>query len=287
MRYSLVILEGVRQLSAPVLAGLQEALKQGVSVVWIPSEGPLDPQINQGLLGGMMSPYQSAAQLTLDEPKAQDVFFQGIFDGSPRGQTTWQLPQVQATWRWTAPSETLVQLRDGSPILQRRRQANQGGLYVWSTSFQKDRGNLGEHALFPALFLKIALESASIKPLAYRLDQPRTSIFWPSLGNQPTIRLEGPGGEFTPAQAWQGGTWSFSWPTSQELSPGQTLQAGIYRLLVVKQAKGKVILHTDDSWKSQLANDAQGRPLWWYFMLLALLCAVAEGLLGRYWHQKG
>lgn len=314
-RYSLLLLEGISQLSPTWLTAIQEALQQGVSVVWIPREGPLDPTVNQQLLGGRMRE-QSSALLTLEEPNAKEVFFQGIFDGTPRGQVTWQLPQVQTTWRWDFPSETLLRLRDGSPVLQRRRSAKQGSLYVWNTSFQKDRGSLGEHAIFPAVFLKIALESAAMKPLAYRLDQPSVTLALPQVSNQPTLRLEGKGGEFTPTQSWQGSNWSFTWPTSQELSPGQTLQAGMYRVLagnqevgqiavnedrresylepipveaLARQVKGEgnVVIHTNDSWKQLLSSEAQGRPLWWYFILMALLLAVAEGILGRYWRQKG
>lgn len=314
-RYSLVILEGVTQLSPPMLAGLLEAMREGLSVVWVPSEGTLDPKVNQALFGGKVKE-QVSSLLTLEEPKAKEVFFRGIFDQSLGGQTSWQLPQAQAIWRWAAPSETLLTLRDGSPLLQRQRQAKQGSLYVWSTSFQKDRGSFGEHALFPAVFLKIAMESAAAKPLAYRLDQPSATVFLPGVVGQPTIRLEGKGGEFTPTQSWLGSTWSFTWPSNAELPPGRELRAGMYRLVadnrevgriavnedrresflapipleeLAKQVKGEgtVVIHTDTSWKSLLLDDAKGRPLWWYFVLLALLFALAEGILGRYWHQKG
>lgn len=314
-KYSLVILEGVNQLSSSFLSGLQEAIQQGVSVVWIPRDGALDPGVNQALFGGGMKEMASAT-LALEEPVTKDGFFRGVFDGSFGSQGQVQLPEVQTTWRWVSSGEVLVRLRDGSPVLQRRRIAKQGSLYVWNTTLQKNRGNLGEHALFPAIFLKIALESAAVKPLAYRLDQPVASIFLPGLTGQPLLQLEGKGGQFTPTQSWNGTNWSFSWPTTSELSLKQPLLPGIYRVLNGKQevgkvavnddrresyldpialeslidqvkGEGKVVVHSDASWDALVADTSKGRPLWWYFMLFALLFAVAEGILGRYWHQKG
>lgn len=310
-RYPLVVLEGIRTLSTATISSLQEAQRKGSTLVWIPGEAELDVSLNQSLFSGSLNP-QTPRTLPMEEPDARSAFFQDVIEMRGRSQGEWAVPTVQVQWTWKTTAETLVKLRDGTPVLQRKR--NQGPMYVWSTTLLQDR--LGEHALFPAIMLKIALESASKKPLAYRLDQANPTVFLSNVTGQPTLTLEGKSGTLIPTQSWNGQSWTFQWPTEEELPPGKALESGIYTLRegknqvgqiavnssrsesylaslpvedLAKQmtGKGKVVVHSSTSLGGLLEDTSQGKALWWYFILMALLLLIAEGILGRYWHQKG
>ncbi|MFN4084440.1 MAG: BatA domain-containing protein [Spirosomataceae bacterium] len=312
-RFPLIVLEGVEKVSSAVLGSIREAMQRGSTLIWIPKETGLDKEVNQALFSGLLTE-TNPHLLPLEEPDVKSSFFQDVIESRGGGKGQWAVPKVQVQWQWKAPTETLVRLRDASPVLQRKKGRGKGALYVWNTALLQDR--LGEHALFPAIMLKIALESVAQKPLAFRMDQPAPSVSLPSVSGQPSLSMVGPSGTFIPNQSWNGFNWTFQWPSSEELPLGKSLQSGLYTLQdgqksvgqvainagrkesyleaipeaeLAKQmkGKGKVVVHSKVSLGDLLADASNGKSLWWYFVLMALVLAIAEGILGRYWRQKG
>jgi hypothetical protein len=177
-----VILDRLTQLSSGLLTALNEKMKQGGSVVVLPS-GLSDPSAINALLsatGGGKCSAIIAQNQQVARIEVQDPLYQETFERIPEQLA---LPSVSKYWSATLLPEDyiIMQLSDRSPWLIRRR-VGVGQMLILLSAPEKEWTDFPEQALWVPTLYRAVLMAGGNLPSSWRL------------GNSLRIELNIPGG---------------------------------------------------------------------------------------------
>jgi len=305
-----LILSGVNEADAALQAAVSRFLERGGLLLLFPGDAPKAGALSAltGLPLSAQTPPETPQ--AVQAPNAQTPFFEGVFERIPPNM---DVPKVRPVLQLQG-GQPLMRLRSGSPFYVQQRQGG-SRVFVSAVPLAENFGNFSQHALFvPVLYKTLFSGGSNPQRLAFFLGETDGyRIQGDSLraGVQYRLRRLGEGAgaaEIVPTQQLRGKTLFMQMPSS-ELSPGHyalTDEAGRSQGLLALNAprrESDLSFYSLERLKTQFerypnvqffeakdpkafgadfraANLAQ--PLWKYFVVLALLCLLAETLAVRF-----
>jgi len=236
----LVVLEGVPQVSGTLRTELDQFVKQGGSMVVVPPARPDAGSYSSFLsslnVPGLQVNPVDAAPIPVAEPDRRTPFFADVFQQGFR-QEVLNMPQATAVWQWNG-GDRLLALRSGQPFLTQSRvggtAGRQGQLYILASPLSADYGNLAQHALFVPVMYKMAALSVRPQRTAYSFDD--NVLTFPATANaanaadRAVYKLKNKSLEIIPVQRLVGNQLVLELPKANQLSAGQSVEAGYYEL---------------------------------------------------------
>lgn len=236
----LVVLEGVPQVSGTLRTELDQFVKQGGSMVVIPPARPDAASYGSFLsslnVPGIQVNPADAAPVPVAEPDRRNPFFADVFQQGFR-QEVLNMPQATPVWQWNG-GDRLLSLRSGQSFLTQSRvggtPGKQGQLYILASPLTADYGNLAQHALFVPVMYKMAALSVRPQRTAYSFDD--NVLTFPATANvanaadRAVYKLKNKSLEIIPVQRVVGNQLVLELPKANQLTSGQTVDAGYYEL---------------------------------------------------------
>ncbi len=305
----LVVINGVPELASGTVQALEEFVSAGGNLAFFPPSradamrfAPFFGAFRMGAPNLLDTGAARVEGIDLEHP-----FYRDVFDRLPRNV---DLPTAHERWALRPPpgSDALLRARDGMPFLAQVRHGR-GSAFFWSAPLAERSSNLTRHALFATSLLRMA-----------ELARPMGSLY-STIGQESLLDIEGlelpaeapprlvgaDGMELLPEVRRAGGAQSLVLHDA-ELPPGPyALVAGAdtLRMMALNLARAESDLshYTPEELRQKLrelgltsfsvidgsgadlslrlAGLDQGRKLWKWFILLALLALLAETLLLR------
>jgi len=308
-RQDLVVLNGLPDVSSGLTQALEAFVEAGGSLcIFPPAE--TDPAGYASVLqrfGAAVQAQPKSAQMKVERIDLEQPFYRAIFQNMPRNV---DLPEVRDRWiiRPAAGSDVLLRLQDGTSYLSRSTKGR-GSIFLWSSSLAEEASNLVRHALFATSLLRMAEMARPMGTLYHTIGEgysiPLEGIT--IQGEQPP-RLRGPDGlDVLPEVRRMQGTVSLVLH-DQDLPEGTyavTQDKDTLMLLALNHPRSESDLgaYGPDELREALAQRGlnsftvleggaedlslrlteldQGRKLWKWAILLALLFLAAEVFLIR------
>ncbi|MEZ4789051.1 MAG: BatA domain-containing protein [Flavobacteriales bacterium] len=308
-RQDLVVLNALPEVPGGLTHALANFVEGGGSVaIFPPSAG--DPARYAELfarLGAAAPARVDTNTVRVDRIDLQEPFYRAIFQTMPRNV---ELPVVRERWslRPAAGSDVLLRLQDGSAGLSRTSRGR-GSAYLCASPLAESASNLTRHSLFATSLLRMAELSRPMGTLYHTIgDEARIALEGIEVPADRPPHLLGPNGlDLVPEVRRTPGRTELLLH-DQALPDGPyfvTIGADTVRSVALNLARRESDLraYTADELREQLAargltsfrvldeaggdlslrlNELdQGRKLWKWFILLALLFLLAEVILIR------
>lgn len=306
----LVVLNALPDISGGLLQALEAFVDGGGSLCIFPS-ATADPRDHSDLFArfGAAAPARmDTARVKVDRIDLDQPFYKAIFQTMPRNV---DLPQVRYRWnlRPAPGSDILLRLQDGSPYFARTSRGR-GSVHFWAAPLAEQAGNLTRHALFATSLLRMA-ELARPMGALYHTIGDGTTIPLQGLdlpGEQPPV-LRGPEGmdlvpevrrlqgevslvlhdQDLPAGAYAvtvGQDTLHMLALDQPRTESDLSAFGVEELRALLTERGLSTYTVLDAGTADLSLRLteldQGRKLWKWAILLALLFLAAEVILLRW-----
>ncbi len=310
--YDVIILDGMNTISSGMSIELQAYIEQGGTIVVFPGVSIDFLSYRDFFAAFDADPYLSAdtALTRVSDLDKLHRIFSGVFENLPENV---DLPLVRKHY---VTAQT--QRSTGRPILQLQNgqafftayEFSGGDMYVSAVSLTDAHSNFQRHAIFVPTLVNIAFQSQTSKHVYQVLGSGEPVIVrGQEMGSGQVFVIRGEDNEFIPGQRRAGNMW-------QILLHNQVERAGNYFLafgdenvqgLSLNYDRRESALSTyspsvlrnmlDDTglshvqvmdvsgadFQKSLQEFQMGRQLWRLFILLALACLLAEGLLLRFW----
>ncbi len=308
----LIVLNELKEIPSGLASELESYLKEGGSVLILPSLGMNKDSYNNFLRSVKVNTYQAAVdgEKNIDFINVKQEIFKDVFEKLPRNLN---LPSANKSFpmtRFTSTNEqVLLRYRDGSSCVSKYSVGN-GKLYLSSAPMDNKITTLPSHAIFAPMVYKMALVGGQDSQLAYTIgeDDLLESDNAGQTGES-VYKLKGAKEEFIPGQKTLGSKLLLS-------LNNQLKEAGIYRLFLEENSplaffgfnfdRQESILEyfTPDNLKEQFAADNvkfleaaetdlsqevgeidKGWVLWKWCILAALGFLLLEIILLRFLKQ--
>jgi hypothetical protein len=320
---SLVLVSEVSQVEAGLREALVAVAKRGGSVVVVPNGAIASRSTYQLLFKQLgVGAAQWEAPTTTPElrevalPNARSAFFQNVFGTQLRGVS---MPKVAPVLRWARTGNDVMRLRDGESYLAEFA-SGEGRVYVFSAPFSRPYSDFVNHALFVPVMYRLAMLSYRNDQLpAYRLSTAAVALTLHAMdrpGNagreEAGLRLVKDSTTLIPVQRVQGREARLEVPVGMDEPGFYQVKRGQEVLTTlafnIRKEESELAAHTPDELRAltsagnsnvqvldgglngaalaRLQARQQGQPLWRYFLLLALLCLLAEALLVRFGNRR-
>ncbi len=304
---SLIILDELTSISSGTNAALSEYVRKGGDILFIPPSKAIEPSINTFLanLNTTQLLDLQEGEMKLGEINKDAFIFSGVFESIPKNI---DLPQIDKYWLINESSnrirQDLLSLKNGSSFL-RNYKVDKGRLYLFSSPLSSEANNFCRHALFVPTLFNIALYSQEKKELYHYLESPLIRIENIDAIESP-VHIVGNGLDLIPQQEYKNGGLNIRLNNSIK-------KAGHYDLVREENIIGSLSLNFGreesdyslmneeeivayseefglkfntydqeaESLNQSIKNSKQGRPLWKYFIILALLFMAIEIALLR------
>lgn len=315
----LVILEGLRNADANLIAGLQRFVREGGSLLVIPSPVANLTSMEQLLeafgvnaLTAVVQHDSVSRRIPLNEPEKNHPFFADVFEQSTVSSVL-NLPEEKPVWKWQVLGEKLLQLRNGDTFLS-LAESGEGKCYVLASPLSPSFGNFAEHALFVPVMLKIAAWSLKPQRLAYSFNEGSLYLNFPAAPQNAMYTLSNGDVELIPSQRAIGNRLVLELPDAGDLNGNDELESGFFELKMDgKKVATLALNHTsaesfmeqyspdelrdifagqpnitvfdnllDGDFVTAFAEQNFGKQLWKYFLYAALAFLLAEILLVRF-----
>ena len=306
----LVILNALPDVASGLVRNLTEFVDAGGSIAFFPPKQG-DPSRAAEFftsVGAAAPTRMDTALVKVDRIDLQEPFYRAIFQTMPRNV---ELPVVRERWsmRPAAGSDVLLRLQDGAPYLSRTRRG-EGSVFLCAAPLAESASNLTRHSLFATSLLRMA-----------ELSRPMGALYY-TIGDEAAIPLDGTGPEREAPPHLKGPQGIDLVPEvrrtpgrmdlllhDQDLPDGpyfitngadtlravalnlprresdlQAYTADELRTLLTERGltSFSVVTGQGDDLSMQLNELDQGRKLWKWFILFALLFLAAEVILIRY-----
>ncbi|WP_232341647.1 BatA domain-containing protein [Hymenobacter ginkgonis] len=317
---NLVLLRELTEVNTGLQAALVEFVKQGGSIVVIPSGAAAERGSTSQLLralgvGNVQWEVSPPALQEVAMPSAGNPFFKDVFGAQARQVV---MPQVSPVIRLGRAGTDILRLRDGDSYLAEYSTLGMGHTYVFTAPFTKAYGDFTTQGLFIPVLYRLAMQSYHANQrLAYRLNEPVVSLEVATTTEanrqeNAAFRLIRDSSTFVPTQRLRGASLQLEIPSEMN-QPGfynlqlrgktlTTLAFNIdrsesnlitYSAAELQQQIGPNhpnvhILNADDQ-VNALANyqaEQNGQALWRYCLLVVLGCLLLEGLVLRFGRPK-
>jgi hypothetical protein len=295
----LVILNGVDNPDAGLVAAVREYQQSQGSVLLIPSPGGSGSGI-RSLAGNLpLTKVDNDVMQELDKPDFQNPFFENVFEEQTPSMA---MPRIKPVMAWGSDRSALLSFKDGSPFLS--RSAN---TYVMAAPLDPAWSEFQSHALFVPVMYRMAASGhrVSQKPY-YLLSERLATLQMDSLAGEAPVMLTGKQ-EIVPAQRRNGDRVILEIPRF-------SVEPGFYTAHIGSDTLGLIAFDMDkresllDQWSAEevkgllgggdnisifqpaaegsftdeIKERYLGRQLWKYALALALLFLLAEVLLIRF-----
>ena len=316
---NLVVLEGLSTIEGELKNNLTKFVNAGGSLCVIPSESPNAASYNSFLgafgISGVSSNNIAAAPqnfIEIVEPDKATPFYEDVFEKGTFNAIT-SLPKALPKISWQGVGERLLLFKNGKPFLTKTK-VRAGQVYLLASGLQSKLGDFGEHAFYVPTMYKMASMSAKMSRIAYTFNEENISFFMPNAPKNANYKLKNGKLELIPIQKLIDNTLSLTLPKSADLGEQMQMNAGYYELMIDNKkvrtlafnhvaAESRMERYTpeelrkifanqpnvkvfdsifDEGFKSDFADTSQGKPLWKYFVILALIFLLIEIFLARY-----
>lgn len=306
----LIVLNGLPDVSSGLLQALASFVDAGGSLCVFPplQAEPVGHAELFNRFGAATPARMDTAGVKVERIDLEHPFYRAVFQTMPRNV---DLPMVRNRWslRPAPGSDVLLRLQDGTPYFS-RSYSERGSVFLWSAALSEEAGNLTRHALFATSLLRMAELARPMGALYFTIGD-RTTIPLEGLelpGEQPPV-LRGPDGvDIVPEVRRMRGELSLVLH-EEELPPGPyavVVGNDTLHMIALDQPRVESDLsaysveelrdvlkdHGLDSYSVMDAGTAdlslrlteldQGRKLWKWAIILALLFLVAEVVLIRW-----
>lgn len=298
----LLVINEVAQLNNSLLAFISSFLSRGRTVMVIPPVAGLDPdwaQVYAGIRQGMGEALQPIAQPDLANP-----FYTNIFESVDE---TMEMPSAAVNMLWGNAGDHLLRYRSGIPYLSRIA-AGGGSLFLLASSLKAQAGSFANNALFVPVMYKIAIGSKNLRNrLYYTLDETVLSVNGVGASDADLYKLRGVAQEIVPGQQMSGSRVNLELPRFL-MEPGyydvvhkDELVDVVAFNLEKKESQLKPLGDSDilelfnpvaqkeiiealsaDDLEKNLKERFNGKELWKYALILALMFLLVEVLLLRF-----
>jgi hypothetical protein len=315
----LVLLEGISGIDGQIKSSLESFLNNGGNVFLSPSENPsignLQPFLAQyGIqnLNAVNELPDPKKFMDMNEPLKSNPFYEDVFEKDTFSGVV-SLPKGQPVMQWSGVGEKLINFKNGQNFLTQTK-VGDGAIYLMSTPLNSKFGNFAEHAFFVPTFYKMAYLSSKADRLAYNFSETNLSFFMPNAPKNASYKLKGEKLELIPIQRIVGKTLILELPKSSELADGKLYDSGYFDLVIDGKTVKTIALNhdeqeskldtysegelkdifenqknvkiysdvTDGSFIEAFRDVSQPKPLWKYFIMLALFFLLLEILLVKF-----
>ena len=301
----LVIVNGLPQLSEGLNTSLQEVLKNGHNVFFIPEPGDNRAlsetleALNAGNLGNRQEDSLRAAEINYDDPYFANVFLEKVEQPS--------LPRIMGYYSLELPqSYPLISLENDEPLIARQKSGN-GDIFVSAAVLGDSSTSLWSHPIARPIFMNAALYSGIYSPLYLQAGRSGTyQEVRQKVGGDKPLRLAIGEKKVIPPQRKDGDIVKIFLPP-QETPPG------IYPVEYESEKIGQVAVNVDSRESAtrylsdaelkglfdlsgssvysadneqlgyQIRTELTGVRLWRWFILGALVFLLSEILLIKLW----
>lgn len=307
----LVVLNALPEMPTGTAQALDDFARGGGSVAFFPpSQG--DPSRFASFFGLFRTgapALMDTGSIRVDRIDLEHPFYRDIFQNMPRNV---DLPVARERWSLKPPpgSDVLLRAQDGTPYLV-RVEHDRGGIHFCSAPLAERAGNLTRHALFATSLLRMAELARPMGALYHTIGAesvlPLDGIDLPD--EAPPVLRGQAGFEAIPEVRRRPGSTGLVLH-DEELPPGAyAVMSGRDTLCMValnlSRVESALACITPDELRTRLAERGldtytiltggtddlslrlteldQGRKLWKWFILLALLFLAAETILLRLW----
>lgn len=298
----LLVVNEVDQLNDGLEAFILSFLGKGGTVFIVPSSESFDQDwanIYSGLRQNVQTNFQSIAQPDLNNP-----FFRNVFEASAENM---EMPSAAVQVSWGNAGDHLLRYRSGAPYFSRVNLAA-GSLYLLAASLKSEFSTFANNALFVPIMYKLAIGSRRTESrLYYTLDETQLTVNGASGTDTDLYKLSNGQQEIVPGQQSIGAGVKLELPRFM-MQPGYydvKFQDGLVDVVAfnlerqesllkplqegqIMEVFGSVsekeiisVLSAEDLQKN-LNERFNGKELWKYALILALVFLLVEVLLLRF-----
>ncbi|MFO8054793.1 MAG: BatA domain-containing protein [Bacteroidales bacterium] len=304
--YSSIILDGIEEISSGLKSALKEQVERGKSLTVFPSFSGDKASYN-----AMFDNYQGvkfgekrSVEQNVQEVAWESGFFDGIFQDRPEHpEYPMVFEDVRLHYDRGSAVEPLITQADGSPFLL-RMQAGKGNVYLFSVACHRKSSNFVTHSLFSVLY-KMVLEGLQTGQLYYTLGKkeiytnPHVDFVedeMPELVSRSTeesiipqmLRVDEGLRFVSSRQVVKNGIWDLMY-AGEKIDAlafnydGRESDIRLFDITKNKPSGVNILDQSPDKITAGIQMKRQGRQLWQWFIVAALLFLLAEVLLLRMW----
>lgn len=304
-QYDVIIASIDNSVNDFTLKGLKAFLSSGKTLFVYPNSALSRYNTFEELIGQSTATLDNTDLLNISPPDYSNPFFNNIFDNKDNRKI--EMPQATPYFNMYA-GQSILSYTNGESFLSRYGTNN--NIFVMNSSITGDVNNFRSHPLFLPVLYKIAYNNSSEGSTSYHyLNDPVVEVTDISLNDNSTVfKLKKGEQEFIPDQVRKGDQLNL-------ILPKENLEEGFYDLVDSKTdstittialniPKEESTLDFYDATKLKekygrydhitilennrsetlvefIEQTKEGIPLWKYFLVLALLCLLAEILIIR------
>jgi hypothetical protein len=310
--YNMVVLNGLNAISPGLAMEAQRYAEQGGHLVIFPGAGAELSSYNSFLSAMGLDAIQrlDTNNFRVSTINAQHQIYTGVFEDLPDNidlPQTFQHYVISRTAR--SSGQSLMELQNGNPFLV-VYSLGRGKVFLSAVPLHDEFSNFQRHAVFVPTLVNIALQSGSFQPLYHVVGENEPILVrGAALQRDQVLVLRGPDLEIIPEQRFNGNNLqlfvhdqvpeagNYSLWNSGELVKGISFnydrresvpevlsRAELESMLLDAGLSQIQVVETTEAGLGQALEQARlGLQLWKLFLILALACLLAEGLLLRFW----
>jgi hypothetical protein len=311
----LIILDQLETISSGLSAELEKFVQNGGTLMVFPSE-KMDVTLWSNFFNMLNIPnYQEllSNEVKVGSLSNESIYFKGALQKNK--PDNWEMPTATHYYSFDnkkVPAEEIMRLENNMPFLT-AYSCGKGRVVLSAVALNDFYGNAHKNALFVIPLHNLGLMGQLKNPLFYFIGKDET-VYFPlkALGSEDIFVLKSKSSDFEliPEQRNMGNE-------TQMFIHSQIQQAGFYDIMkgetaystlafnyqrnesnleyytekeletIANHSEGRIALlssHTKNLAQS-ISDSLSGKPLWRYFIYMALTCFLAEILLLRFWRK--
>lgn len=300
----LIVLNELGSINKTLMPVFQSFLNEGGDLLVIPAVSTDSISYTSLLAAAIVTNPARPAKSALAQLDADNPFYQDVFE---EATDRYEMPQATKLKIWTNRGLDLIQFSDGQPFMTQIPRGK-GQIYVTASPMKDDFTNFHRHALFVPVAYKMALTAArSSNQLSHTLDRGVISVNMDSLSYNDIYYLEGNGQSLVPDQRISNNALVLQIPqdeinagyyditlngtplntialntSKKESFTDQLSRAEIAQLVFDAGNVNVSSIESSENYLSDMKGQYQGKDLWKYALILALVFLLAEVLILRF-----
>ncbi|MEH0157989.1 BatA domain-containing protein [Limibacter armeniacum] len=310
----LIILDQLPTINDALSSAITAATQGGTNVTVFPA---VDANLKSysGALGIPMRKVQQAGtpsekqQIAIQVPARENPFFDGVFE---KISANMSMPKAIAGVQWTVMGNNLLYFKTGELFLSEVPRQNHK-IYMFASPLTDAYTNFPKHALFVPVMYKVAISSKMRSDhLSYSFGDPVAAVNMEELNKADVYKLVKGEFELIPPQKVAGNMLLMDIPKSglesgcydiKRAQDGQLMGRVAFNynkkeselncyssteLAQIFKGNKNVQIYNEvgeDQFVKEFRDNNVAKPLWRYFLIVALLALTAELLMLRFWNS--
>lgn len=306
----MVVLNQLPNINDALGNALSVASQRGANIIVFPAANA-DYKNYSSTLGisirGVKQATTESKQQDIQAPSTKNPFFEGVFE---KISANMSMPKAVASMSWTAFANNLLFFKTGELFLSEIDKKGHK-VYLFATPLKAEFTNFHKHALFVPVMYKLAINSKMrTERLSYAFNEPAVSVKLEGISRGEVYKLVKGEFELIPPQKVINNTLLLEVPKTG-------LEAGTYEVRKAKDGilYGKIAFNyakeesslahyktdelksifqkhkniqvyeeiSEDKFVREFREKNVAKPLWRYFLVLAILALATEVALVRFW----